>query len=59
MARDKEYFSIRYYFAGEENKIPPALDNYAQNLTDLSDVNRVLELYVHVNSIINRVDKCR
>lgn len=45
MAREKEYFSIRYCFAGEENKIPPALDNYAQNLTDLSDVNRVLELY--------------
>lgn len=45
MAREKEYFSIRYCFAGEENKISPALDNYAQNLTDLSDVNKVLELY--------------
>ncbi len=43
--RQKEYFSIKYFFAGEEEKIPPILDSYAQNNVDLTDVNRVLELY--------------
>lgn len=40
-----EYFSIRYCLAGEEEKIPAILDSYVQNNTDLSNVNRVLELY--------------
>lgn len=44
-SRRKEYFAIKYCFAGEEDKIELALDSYAQNKTDLSDVNRVLELY--------------
>lgn len=43
--RQKEYFSIKYCFAGEEKKIPVALDLYAQKNTDLNDVNRILELY--------------
>lgn len=54
-----EYFSIRYYFTGDEKKIPFALDSYAQKKSDLSDVNTVLELssikdffdsYDHVDS---------
>ncbi len=40
-----EYFSIGYCFAGEEEKIPLILDSYEQCHTDLSNVNRVLELY--------------
>lgn len=40
----REYFSIKYCFTGEEKKIPPVLDSYAQNQLDLSNVNRVLEL---------------
>ena len=44
-SRRKEYFAIKYCFAGEENKIKLALDSYTQNKTDLSDVNRILELY--------------
>ena len=44
-SKQENYFSIRFCFAGEEEKIPAALDSYAQNKTDLSNVNRVLELY--------------
>lgn len=40
----KDYFSIKHCFAGEEKKIPPVLDAYAQNQLDLSNINRVLEL---------------
>ena len=56
--RAREYFSIKYCFAGEEEKIPHVLDSYVKNQLDLSDVNRVLELssikqffdkYDHVN----------
>lgn len=56
--RAREYFSIEYCFAGEEEKIPHVLDSYVKNQLDLSDVNRVLELssikqffdkYDHVN----------
>lgn len=52
-AKLDEYFSIRYCFAGEEAKISPALDSYAENSMDLSDVNRVLEF----NSIKEFFDK--
>ncbi len=44
-SRRKEYFAIKYCFTGEDNKIKLALDSYSQNNTDLSDVNRILELY--------------
>ena len=44
-SKQENYFSIRFCFAGEEEKIPSVLDLYAQNQTDLSDINRVLELY--------------
>ena len=56
--RAREYFSIKYCFAGEEEKIPHVLDSYVKNQLDLSDINRVLELssikqffdkYDHVN----------
>ena len=56
--RAREYFSIKYCFAGEEEKIPHVLNSYVKNQLDLSDVNRVLELssikqffdkYDHVN----------
>lgn len=44
-SKQENYFSMRFCFAGEEAKIPAALDLYAQNKTDLSNVNRILELY--------------
>ncbi len=44
-SKDREFFSIQYFLNGEENAILSALDRYAQNLTDLSDVNCVLELH--------------
>lgn len=40
-----EYYSLKHCFIGEEEKIQPVLDAYARNETDLSDVNRVLELH--------------
>lgn len=45
MSRQDEYFSLKYCFAGEAEKIPAILDAYKNNETVLSDVNRVLELY--------------
>ncbi len=41
----REYFSIEYYLGGDESLIITALDLYAKNQTDLTDINRVLELY--------------
>lgn len=41
----KDYFSSRYGFKGDEDKAALVLDSYARNTTDLSDINRVLELY--------------
>lgn len=45
MSKQIEYFSLKYCYAGEEEKIPSVLDAYLQKTTDLSDVNRVLELH--------------
>ena len=45
MSRQDEYFSLKYCFAGEAEKIPAILDAYKKNETVLSDVNRVLELH--------------
>lgn len=41
----KDYFCSRYGFKGDEDKAAFVLDSYAHNTTDLSDINRVLELY--------------
>jgi hypothetical protein len=41
----KDYFNARYCFKGDEVKVASLLDSYAQNLVDLTDVNRVFELY--------------
>lgn len=41
----KDYFNSRWCFRGDENKVVAILDSYAQNQTDLSDINRVFELY--------------
>ncbi len=55
MSRQNAYFSLRYCFNGEEEKIPIALDAYAQNETDLLDVNRILELY-NIRLFFNKYD---
>lgn len=45
--KEKEYFSVKYYFygSGDENKILEALNAYTQNNSDSFDVNQILELY--------------
>jgi hypothetical protein len=41
----KDYLNARYCFKGDEVKVASLLDSYAQNQIDLTDVNRVFELY--------------
>lgn len=41
----KDYFDSRFCFHGDENKVVAILDFYTQNHVDLSDINRVFELY--------------
>lgn len=41
----KDYFNVQLCFAGDEVKLESVLDSYAQNETDLKDINKVLELY--------------
>ena len=41
----KDYFNARLCFHGVEDKVITLLDSYAQNQIDLTDINRVFELY--------------
>lgn len=41
----KDYFNSRFCFCGDENKVVTILDTYAQNQIDLTDINKVFELY--------------
>ena len=41
----KDYFDARFCFHGDEDKVVTILDSYAQNQIDLTDINRVFELY--------------
>jgi hypothetical protein len=41
----KDYFDARLCFRGDEDKVVTILDSYAQNQTDLTDINMVFELY--------------
>lgn len=41
----KDYFNSRWCFHGDEEKVVAILDSYAQNQIDLSNINRVFELY--------------
>lgn len=41
----KDYFNARLCFRGDEDKVVAMLDSYAQNQIDLTDINKVFELY--------------
>lgn len=41
----KDYFDGRWCFKGDEEKVVVILDSYFDNTIDLSDINRVMELY--------------
>ncbi len=41
----KDYFDARLCFKGDEVKLASILDSYAQNQIDLTDINRIFELY--------------
>lgn len=41
----KDYFDARLCFRGDEEKVVAILDSYAQNQIDLTNINKVFELY--------------
>ena len=41
----KDYFDARLCFHGDEEKVVAILDSYAQNQIDLTNINKVFELY--------------
>lgn len=41
----KDYFDARLCFNGDEEKVVAILDSYAQNQIDLTNINKVFELY--------------
>lgn len=41
----KDYFNARFCFRGDEEKVVAILDFYAQNQIDLTNINKVFELY--------------
>lgn len=41
----KDYFNARLCFYDDESKVVAILDSYAQNQIDLTDINKVFELY--------------
>lgn len=49
----KHYFKSDFIFTGEENHATEILDEYSENKIDLSDINRVFELY-HVKKFLDR-----
>ena len=42
---DKDYFNARLCFHGDEDKVVAVLDSYVQSQIDLTDINKVFELY--------------
>lgn len=50
----KDYFDSRCYFRGDEDKVVAILDSYAQNQINLTDINRVFELY-HTKLFFDKV----
>lgn len=50
----KDYFDSKIYFDGDEDKVIEILDDYEKNLTDLSDINRIFELY-HTKLFFDKV----
>lgn len=41
----KDYFDARLCFHGDEEKVVAILDSYVQNQIDLTNINKVFELY--------------
>lgn len=50
----KDYFDSKICFSGDEDKVIEILDDYEKNLTDLSDINRIFELY-HTKLFFDKV----
>lgn len=50
----KDYFDSKICFDGDKDKVIEILDDYEKNLTDLSDINRIFELY-HTKLFFDKV----
>ncbi len=50
----KDYFDSNFCFYGDEDKVITIIENYEKGLTDLSDINRIFELY-HTKLFFDKV----
>ena len=50
----KDYFDSNFCIYGVEDKVITIIENYEKGLTDLSDINRIFELY-HTKLFFDKV----
>ncbi len=58
MINEKSFFSIKSCYENIEKQISPLLDTYNRKQIDLSNVNKLLELY-NVKIFFDKGEKCK